>query len=152
MGSGNTASSKTSGQHFGTSQNKTPGELFLDGYAFGSRPSEISFYYRYDTVTSGNGDYGTIEVKVLDAAKQHHCLSQQQSHRAIVLYLNDTSAHLRRRRSQSCKNQCALRIKCQREHLQFRKHKQLALSRCKESSGGEYTGSELYIDDITLTY
>ncbi len=151
-GSGNTASAKTSGQHFGTSQNKTPGELFLDGYAFGSRPSEISFYYRYDTVTSGNGDYGTIEVKVLDAANNiiasaNSNLTEQSSYTLMTLPLTYAEGA-----AKAAKINVRFVSSANESIYNSESTSNWRCPGVKNTSGGEYTGSELYIDDITLTY
>ncbi len=151
-GSGNTASASTSGQHFGTSQNKTPGELFLNGYAFASRPSAVSFYYHYDVVTSGNGDYGTVEVKVLDAAgnviaSSSSNITEQASYTAMTLPLTYADGAAKA---------AAISVRfVSSANADIYTSESTSNWRCpgvKNVSGGEYTGSELYIDDISLSY
>jgi len=158
-GNGNTASPRTSGQHFGTCDNVTPGELFLGTYdgqanygiSFTSRPSAMSFYYHYDVVSAGNGDYGTAEIKVLDASDnviaQASCLlNEQSSYQQCVLNLNYEDITVKAAKIsvvfKSSGNSAAL-------------EKNTTFWHCpgvKNVSGGEYVGSELYIDDIELIY
>ena len=149
-GSGNTA--KASGSGFGTSQNKTPGELFLDGYTFSSRPSAISFYYHYDVVTSGNGDYGTVEVKVLDAAgnviaSASRNITEQASYTLMTLPLTY---------SEGAAKAAAISVRfVSSANADIYTSESTSNWRCpgaRNVSGGEYTGSELYIDDISLSY
>lgn len=147
-GSGNSA--KASGSGFGTCQNLTPGELNLD-YPFGSRPSEFSFYYHYDVVKSGNGDFGTADVKVFDASgnvigSASTELTEKASYDKKVLpidYTNPTAKASKITVSfKSSANPAAL-------------EKNTTYWRCpgaKNVSGGEYVGSELYVDDIELIY
>lgn len=158
-GSGNTASSKTSGQYFGTCQNTTPGELFLGTYngsanygiSFGSRPAGLSFWYHYDVVSSGNGDYGTVEIKVFDAAGEVIAeaakqLTEQSGYTQCTLPL--TYSDITKKASKisvifkSSANSAALEHNTKYWHCPG----------VKNVSGGEYVGSELYVDDIQLIY
>lgn len=157
-GKDNKASASLSGQHFGTCNNLTPGELFLgtyDGSAkygidFASRPSGLSFWYRYETVSAGNGDYGTAEIAVYDAtgnviARATRNLTEQAAYAQVTLPLEYTVTAKAARLSivfKSSGNSAAMA-------------KDTKFWRCpgvKNVSGGEYTGSELYIDDIRLNY
>lgn len=158
-GSGNTA--KASGSGFGTCKNLTAGELYLGtyengapvyGYAFASRPSEISFFYRYDVVNSGNGDFGTVEATVYDAEGN------------VI-----ATSNLKQLTEQSAYTQVSLPLtyaldapKAAKISVVFKSSgnadamsKSTTYWRCpgaKNVSGGEYVGSELYIDDIELVY
>lgn len=156
-GKGNTA--KSSGSGFGTCQNTTVGELYLgsfDGSApvygieFTSRPSALKFYYHYDVVTAGNGDFGTAEITVYDSEgnviDSADCqLAEQSSYSEITLPLSYSNSPKAARISvifKSSGNSAAL-------------NKDTNFWRCpgaKNTSGGEYVGSELYIDSIELVY
>ncbi len=159
-GSGNTASSATSGQRFGTCQNKTPGELYLGayqngapvyGHGFTSRPSALTFFYRYDVVSSGNGDYGTAEVSVYDESgtvisSGRIELGEQSEYTEVsiplVYSVNAGKAAKISVIFKSSGNEAAMSAST-------------TYWRCpgvKNTSGGEYVGSELYIDDIELIY
>lgn len=164
-GSGNSASGKTSGQHFGTTaDNPTPGQLFLGtflnnepvyGYNFKSRPASLSFYYRYEPVSAGNGDYGSVELTLYDAAGNvlstttrqlaEPAQAEQAQYTKVVLPFEYTSTEKAARLSlifKSSANSDAMA-------------KETSFWRCpgvKNVSGGEYSGSELYIDDVTLNY
>lgn len=158
-GNNNKASDAWSGQHFGTCDNVTPGELFLGTYTdqanygieFSSRPSALSFYYHYDVVSSGNGDYGTAEIKVFDAAgnviaEASQQLTEQSSYKQYTLSLNYNDLSVKAAKIsvvfKSSANPAAL-------------DKSTTYWHCpgvKNVSGGEYVGSELYIDDIELIY
>lgn len=158
-GSGNSASASTSGQHFGTCQNKTPGELYLGsvngtdpvyGYGFGSRPTSLEFYYHYDPHTAGNGDYGRVELKLYDAqgneiASATKDLTEQATYTLVTLPIEYKSNHKAAKMSlifKSSVNDSALA-----QNLSF-----WNVPGVKNVSGGEYFGSELYIDDVTLNY
>lgn len=159
-GSGNSASSRTSGQHFGTCDNVTPGELYLGSYSngnpsygrtFASRPSSLSFYYRYETVTAGNGDYGTAEITVYDAsgnviASASRNLTEQGSYALVTMPLSYSAGVGKAARIsvifKSSGNSAALAKDTKYFHCPG----------VKNVSGGEYVGSELYVDDITLNY
>lgn len=156
-GSGNTA--KASGSGFGTCNNMTAGELFLGSYidgnpvygtAFTSRPAGISFFYHYDVVTPGNGDYGTVEVflysgnnVIATATKQ---LTEQNSYTPMSLDLDYTDLT-----QKATKISVIFKSSANADAL----NKSTTFWRCpgaKNTSGGEYIGSELYIDDIQLIY
>lgn len=148
----NSSSAKVSGQSFGTCKNKTAGELNLENYTFGSRPSSLTFYYHYDVVKSGNGDYGTVEVIVYDAAgtaiaSASSNLAEQASYTKVSLPLSyNRGSHKAAKitvKFKSTGNAAAV------------SYNNLDFWRCpgvKNISGGEYVGSELYIDDIELVY
>lgn len=158
-GSGNTA--KASGSGFGTCNNLTAGELYLGtyengapvyGYAFASRPSEVSFFYRYDVVNSGNGDFGTVEATVYDAegnviaTSNLKQLTEQSDYTPVSLpltYVLDAP--------KAAKISVVFKSSGNPDAMS----KSTTYWRCpgaKNVSGGEYVGSELYIDDIELVY
>lgn len=160
-GSDNKASAKTSGQNFGTCKNKTPGELYLGsysgsapvyGYNFGSRPSSLSFYYHYDVVTSGNGDYGWVEVKVFDKAgteiaSAERNLTECADYTEIKIpltYVADAQKAAKISLIFKSSNNTAV--------WNSEDTKNWHCPGVKNISGGEYVGSELYVDDIQLHY
>lgn len=82
-GSGNTASANAfNKKSFGTCKHLTPGQLYLGtfngvgatpevtyGIEHTARPSSLTFKYKYATAyDNDNGDYGTAEITVYDAA------------------------------------------------------------------------------------
>lgn len=160
-GNGNTASASSSGQHFATCDNMTPGELFLGsiqgdipvyGYNFTSRPNSISFHYHYDVVKSGNGDYGEAEISVMDkdgnviASSGTKQLTEQSEYAPVIMELNYTDTQ-----SKAAKISVIFRSSGNPSAMT----EDLSFWRCpgvKNVSGGEYVGSELYIDDIVLNY
>lgn len=155
----NEAASGIFGANYGKCKNVTAGELYLGtcngndpvyGYEFTSRPSSLSFYYRYDVVKAGNGDFGTVEITMLDAqgneiATASKELNEQSSYVEVTLPLDYSAT-----------------VKASKMKLIFKSSgNSAALSAnatyvrppgTKNISGGEFIGSELYIDDITLNY
>lgn len=147
---------------FGTCKNMTPGQLYLGkyntstnqpeyGYSFPSRPLAISFYYHYDVVSSGNGDYGTVKIEIYDTdnniiASADDKLTEQAAYTKKTLVLSYIPDAPKAARVSvifiSSANKDALS-----EDTKFWRtpgHNNI--------SGGEYVGSELYIDDIQLIY
>ncbi len=156
-GSGNTA--KASGSGFGTCNNTTVGELYLGtvdgtnpvyGYAFSSRPKSVSFYYHYDVVSGGNGDFGTADVKVSDAAgnviaEGSVTLPEQGAYAPITIPLNYTG------NAKAASISVVFKSSGNSDAL----NKSTTFWHCpgaKNVSGGEYVGSELYVDDVVLNY
>lgn len=145
---------------FGTCNNKTPGELYLGsyqtdspiyGYPFSSRPSALSFYYHYDVVTPGNGDFGSAEASIYDGdgntiATAKVKLAETNSYKQITLpftYNSTTKSAVKISvRFVSSENEAALANDTNYWHTPG----------SNNTSGGEYVGSELYIDDIELIY
>lgn len=147
---------------FGTCKNMTPGQLYLGkynastnqpeyGYNFPSRPLAISFYYHYDVVSSGNGDYGTVKIEIYDTdnniiASADDKLTEQAAYTQKTLVLSYIQDAPKAAKISvifiSSANKDALS-----EDTRFWRtpgHNNI--------SGGEYVGSELYIDDIQLIY
>lgn len=168
-GSGNTAHAGTNeNAGFGTCQNMTQGELYLGtynngaqyGYEFTSRPSAISFYYHYDVKSNGNGDYGTAEITVYDANGQVIATSDPEEGK-----LTECNAYMQKTLSLSYPKGTAKAASIQ---IVFRSTtpkeiwpenpalkedmKYWSTPGGNNTSGGEYVGSELYIDDIQLIY
>lgn len=158
-GSGNTASAKSSGQHFGTCQHTTPGQLFLGtilnnepvyGYGFKSRPESLSFFYRYETVNAGNGDYGSVELALYDEsgnilATSTKQLTEQSQYTEVVIPFDYIASGKAAQLSLIFKSSANSDAMAQ----------STTFWRCpgvKNISGGEYSGSELYIDEVTLNY
>ena len=152
--SGNTASS--AGR---TCNNKTPGELYLGtyvgdettGYPMSSRPSGVSFYYHYDVKSPQNGDYGTVYVEVLDADDKPiasgkkeltECPAYKPESVPLTYTYNANKAKTIKVVFKSSENPSALELN--KNFWDYPKDTNL--------SGGEYVGSELYIDDIELIY
>lgn len=160
---------------FNVCQNRTQGELYLGSYNngpqygidFTSRPSGLKFYYHYDPTTTGNGDYGTAEIHIYDAD------GVEISH-SEVLHLTE---HANDRWTDTSKMMpytlATIPItydkgakKAARISIIFRSTRpdqdNPALSNNdtkywntpghNNTSGGEYVGSELYIDDVQLIY
>lgn len=143
--------------NFGTEvNNMTPGELKLEDYTFGSRPSALSFYYHYDVVKAGNGDFGTVEIEVLDQDGQTIAsgnanitepesdkLGQYQEMRLNLKY----DIHSQKASKISIKFVSSVNPAALKKDKDF-----WNLPGYNNLSGGEYVGSELYVDDITLIY
>ncbi len=176
-GKGNTAHIGTSSnQGFGTCQNKTPGELYLGSYNngpiygidFTSRPSELKFYYHYDPAKAGNGDYGTAEIHVYDedGVEISHSEVLHLSERASDRWI-DTSKKMPYTLATIPITYERGANKAARISIIFRstrpdQNENPALNSNNTTywntpggnnrSGGEYVGSELYIDDVQLIY
>ncbi|MBD5345264.1 MAG: DUF4493 domain-containing protein [Bacteroides sp.] len=172
-GSGNSAKAGTSSnQGFNTCQNMTPGELYLGEYnggprygvAFTSRPSAVSFYYHYDPVTYGNGDYGTAKVVVYSAdgepvAQDSIKLIQSSPWTDTSKNLPYTQASIPLTYEKGAKKAAKLAI-IFRSTDKYRENNPALEENTtfwttpggSNTSGGEYVGSELYIDDVRLTY
>ncbi len=163
-GSGNTAHAGTStDQGFGTCQNMTPGELYLGKYDngaqygvdFTSRPAALSFWYHYDVVTTGNGDYGTAEIIVYDA--DGNIIASGSKH------LTERSAYTQETINltyeKGAPKAAKLSVIFRSTDKDLKDNKALKAEKTfwhtpggNNTSGGEYVGSELYIDDVSLTY
>lgn len=159
-GSGNAAASGLFGDNFGTCQNVTSGELYLGvcqnnspvyGYAFASRPSSLSFYYHYEVVSAGNGDFGTAEISVLDKdgkviATADKVLGEQSAYTLVEMPLTYTS------KEKAASLRIIFRSSGFNDALSNKNTTFLHIPGKKNTSGGEFVGSELYIDDVVLNY
>lgn len=164
-GSGNTAAayvgfSPKDNAGFGTCQNMTVGQLYLGKYennapvygiGFASRPSAVEFYYHYDVVKAGNGDYASAEVVVKDAndktiSSKKITLSAQSAYTKVNIPLEYNYGAPKAAKIsvvfKSSENSAALAKDTNFWNTPGHNN----------TSGGEYVGSELYIDDIQLIY
>lgn len=160
-GSGNKASAAISGQHFATCDNTTAGQLYLGSYAadtpnygynFTSRPSALSFFYQYATVSAGNGDHGTAEVKVYDAsgaiiASGSIDLTEQSGYKEVTIPLTYAAGAAKAARISVVFKSSYIANNAFSGNTSW-----FHVPGVKNVSGGEYVGSELTIDDVTLKY
>lgn len=162
-GSGNKAAAGVNKNNagFGTCNNLTVGELYLGTYdngapvygrAFASRPSALSFAYRYDVVTAGNGDFGTVEAVVYDvngnviATTELQRLTERSGYEKITLPLTyELDA------PKAAKISVVFKSSGNSDALN-KDTKFWYTPGSNNTSGGEYVGSELYVDDIQLVY
>lgn len=145
---------------FGTVNNITPGELFLGscstdaasyGMPFASRPEALKFFYHYDPVTSNNGDFGQAIVEVFDAAGTRIGngsldLTEQSAWTEKTLHITYVPGA-----PKAAKLSIVFRSSANNDALQGNTTYMTAPG-AKNISGGEFIGSELYIDDVTLVY
>ncbi|MDY3858374.1 MAG: DUF4493 domain-containing protein [Muribaculaceae bacterium] len=162
-GSGNTAwlGQIGSGIKGGKCNNVTAGELYLgtydsaskkanySGYEFASRPSSMTFYYKY--VAKNSADYGWAEIRMLDAsgnvfASQTTQLTAAGSYGAKTVALSYAAGAPKAAKivvifKSSGNSSCLVA-----------NNDNMSSPPSANLSDGRYTGSELYIDDITLNY
>ena len=162
-GSGNTAAATTLwGNGFGDCKHVTAGELFLGvwngvnmdndyGISFTSRPSSVSFWYKYETVTDNNGDFGTVEVIVEDAAGKPiassgvvKLTSKSWESKPIPLVYQLGSG-------KAAKISVAFKSSGNPDCVKA-DPKYMTPPPVRNLSTGEYVGSKLYIDEVTLNY
>lgn len=143
----------------GECENVTPGELYLGeydieshspkyGYEFISRPSKVSFKYKY---TPKNPiDYGTVLVELLDENGYSLCSTllklQEQEYTTEIItlkYLNpiNKASHIKIIFKSSDNQSCW-----------DKNTSNLTPPPMDNLSDGEYVGSQLYIDDVKLIY
>ena len=150
---------------FGTCQNMTPGELYLGEYTdgpqygipFTSRPSGVSFYYHYDVTTSGNGDYGTAKIEVCDADGVTIAADSIKLEERSTYAKNPTSIYLDYKKGAKKAARIKIIFRSTDKYLEnnpaLKENKRYwNVPGDNNTSGGEYVGSELYIDDISLIY
>ncbi len=156
-GNGNNAPSAVTS---GTCDNFTPGELYLGkydgnsanyGYDFASRPTSLSFYYHYDVVTSGNGDYGTAEISVYDTdgnviASATQNLTEQSDYTQVTMNLDYATT------SKKAAKISVIFKSSGNGSVLANNTTYVRRPGTNNTSGGEYVGSELYIDEVTLNY
>lgn len=162
-GQGNSAhAGSQDNQGFGTGfHNPTPGQLYLGSYnngpqygvAFRSRPSALEFYYKYITVTSANGDYGTVEVTVYDADGVAIATGSAQLNELSAYRTKPETIALEYERGAAKAAKLSIIFKSSGNSDALAKNlKFWHTPGGKNISGGEYVGSELYIDDVRLIY
>lgn len=167
-GAGNTAVSGVSGKckyidpgllHLGSDRSvrpsgfdDRPGPLTTTdltcGIAFASRPSSISFWYKY--AQKSNEDYGTALVEVYDAsgaviATGSLNLTPQASYKQVSIGLNYTKA------AKAAKIYVRFLSTHDSKFLQ-KDDSVLNGPGWGNTTRGEYSGSRLYLDDVTLNY
>ena len=159
-GSGNTAAATSLGDGMGTCEKLTPGELYLgtydvsthtpsySGYAFTSRPSAISFAYKYQPKNSS--DWGVAEIEIKDnedqtLAKKEEKLYSQSSYVVKEIRLDYSLA------SKAAKIYMKFKSSGNSECWEINSTN-LTPPPAMNLSDGEYVGSQLYIDDVELIY
>ncbi|MBD5216709.1 MAG: DUF4493 domain-containing protein [Bacteroidales bacterium] len=175
-GSGNTAAASLSvfnppaNGGFATCHNKTPGELYLGEYdngakygiPFGSRPSGVTFAYHYDVVTTGNGDFGTAELivyagndtiaygykKLTECSKYTdetisvtYAKGAPKATKVAIIFRSTTPNDIYKKNNNEQDNPAL------KQDMTY-----WTTPGANNLSGGEYVGSELYIDDVSLIY
>lgn len=160
-GAGNTASANAFNQNsFGTCKNVTAGELYLGrwnsadskslGYGFASRPSKLSFWYKYSTVTN-NGDFATAEIQVLD--KNGKIISSQNIHLEAISSYTYCELTLNYNIDTEKAEKILVNFKSSgNENCLKAESKYMTPPPPLNLGTGEYVGSKLYIDDIELIY
>lgn len=119
------------------------------GYSFASRPSALTFWYKYDAKNSA--DAGVALVEVYDVlgrciAQGRVELSSQSGFSEMRIPLTYAAGASKATRIYVC-----FMSTCKTEALQKDKN-WLNGPGAFNLSRGEYSGSRLYIDDITLSY
>lgn len=159
-GSGNTAGAGTGNpaSGFATCQHVASGELFLGekvngeykGIAWGSRPSSIEFNYKYSPY-GNSGDYGYFEAVVTDE-------NDVPVSNKITIQFNKQDEYVKISEKFTYP---VPYVKGKKILIRFMSSGNPSLTNNstwlygpgnKNLSGGEYLGSELYIDDIKLVY
>ena len=160
-GSGNSAGAGTGNpaSGFATCEHVAAGELYLGTYDngpvysgcdFDRRPNSVTFYYKYVPYGS-SGDYGDCEVIVYDASgkeisgsgvKEIHAQANYTPMTLTLDYPVDAKKAAK----------IMIRFKSSANPSLTNNSTWLYGPGNKNLSGGEYVGSELYIDDITFNY
>ena len=161
-GAGNSAAVSSWGSGFGTCKNVTAGELFLgtlnpvllqpvySGLDFTSRPSNLEFYYKYQTVTE-NDDFAEVEIVLYDIsgdeiAKEYKKLERADSYTPVTVNINYPEEAPKASnimiRFKSSGNPAA----CTANSTYMTPPPPM------DRSNGQYMGSQLYIDEIRLNY
>lgn len=157
-GNQNTAAANGKGKHAGTVKHATAGELYLGSYNGGanygidfvSRPESITFWYHYDPATAESDDYGYAEIKLYDA-EGNEIASAISNINAIATWTEKTLQLTYSSTAKAAKISVLFKSSNNPNALNI-EDKYWRYPGVKNVSGGEYVGSELYIDDITLNY
>lgn len=170
-GRGNTASANAFNQwSFGSCKYVTRGELFLGdwigitpqqdaepnyGTKFASRPSALSFQYKYfqnNRRGNDNGDFGTAQIKVLDdegvvihASEEIH-LTLKDSYTEGKIELNYP------RGSKKAAKLIVIFRSSGNSNAWTANENYMKPAPPLNLNDGEYVGSQLYIDDVKLIY
>lgn len=156
-GGGNSAAVSSG---MGTCENVTAGELYLGHYDtsskspvygmdFTSRPASISFWYKY--AKKADEDYGYFEVTLYDAAG--NAIQKQTRNLTATEYTRETITF-------SYPDLCAKAARCSvifrsSGHTDLNSKKNttwLTPPPARNTSDGTYMGSQLYVDDVELSY
>lgn len=158
-GSGNTAVGNSSSL---ICKNQTPGRLFLGtyindntdpeyGYAFPSRPDGMRFWYHYDVKTPGNGDIGQAIIRVLDEngnliTEKSFDITEKAQYTLAELKMEypENSAKAAKIEITFISSIVGVALNVPSIYWDYPRNTNL--------SGGEYVGSELYIDEVELIY
>ena len=158
-GAGNTAPASLGfvKQDFGTCKNATAGELYLGyydngakyGIEFASRPSELRFYYKY--IKKNAADEGLAVLRVKDSAgnvisENEIAIQEASSYQEGVVTLSYQYGA-------SKASSIEVIFKSSNKDVNGQRNKEWLTPPPHNDLGtGEYIGSQLYIDDITLNY
>ncbi len=141
-------------------KNLTVGELYLGsydastqkasytGWAMASRPSSMTFYYKYTVKNSA--DYGYAEIQILDASS-NVIASGSLNLNATGTYTQQTIALNYTAKAKAALVKVVFKSS-NNPACQTITNDNLSSPSFGNLSDGRFTGSELYIDDIVLTY
>ncbi|MBD5174771.1 MAG: DUF4493 domain-containing protein [Bacteroidales bacterium] len=162
---------------FNTCSNMTQGELYLGSYSngpqygvdFASRPSGLSFWYHYDAVNDNRIDYGTAEVTIMTAAGDTiaHESAKLYNKRGLEKdnYYVKQTLELSYPKGAPTAGKLSIVFRSTTPDALYKKENNGASNPALQKDtqfwrtpgstnlhGGEYVGSELYIDDVSLIY
>jgi hypothetical protein len=148
---------------FGTCKNVTPGELYLgkydadskkavySGYAFTSRPTSFTFYYKYVKVgNTSNDDYAYVQVEVYDASG-NVIASADDTMKTVVSDYTEKTLDLTYTAGAAKAAKIMVRFKSSHDNVAANST-YMTPPPGSNLSTGEYSGSQLYVDDLTLNY
>lgn len=145
----------------GKCNNLTVGELFLgsydatnkcasyDGLAFASRPMSMVFYYKY--VPKNSADWGVAEIHVYDASGNEVVQGSVNLTAASSYTQKQVELTYPSGAAKAAKVMVAFKSSGN-SACQDINNDNLSSPTFGNTTDGRYTGSELYIDDIELTY
>ena len=141
--------------HLGNSPTKfvnTSGESYDDvidfGYPFSSRPSSLSFWYKYQPKNSNDYGYAEIWLKSADGkviAKETRNLTKADQYTEVVMNLPYTI-------KQKAARICVIFRSSANPDCYAINESNLTYPGFAASKGTQTVGSQLYIDDVTLNY
>ncbi len=157
-GAGNTAPANfIVKQDFGTCKNATAGELYLGTYDGGarygidfvSRPSGMTFYYKY--IKKNSEDRGAALIRIRDT--DGVIISEKELEMDNCESYSDATLQLDYPFDSSKASTIEIVFKSSNKDVNSQRNKDwLTPPPHNNLSDGEYIGSQLYIDDITLNY
>lgn len=131
--------------HLGSSQSVRDEEL-SEGIDFASRPTNLTFFYKY--IPKNNSDYGAVEVWVKDASG--NIIAQGSKQLAETSY-NRTVIPLQYKPNSPKAAKIYVKFVSSANPACLARNKD-NFSVPKFAVGGSFVGSQLLIDDISLTY